>query len=70
MTPVIQVESAQQAIRFTLTLLPIAICIVGIIIAFKYKLDKDMQTKIVNLIESKDSDPDYESKRQELLNQL
>lgn len=70
LTPVIQVESAQQAIRFTLTLLPIAICIVGIIIAFKYKLDKDMQTKIVNLIESKDSDPDYESKRQELLNQL
>ena len=68
--PMIQVEGAQQAIRLTLTLLPIAICVIGIIIALRYKLNKDLQSKIVALNQSKDDNPDYEQQRERLLNQL
>lgn len=68
--PMLQVEGAQQAIRLTLTLLPIAICVIGIIIALRYKLNKDLQSKIVALNQSKDDNPDYEQQREQLLNQL
>lgn len=69
--PVTQGESAQLALRLTFILLPIAIMIIGIIIASRYKLTKDLQAKIVeaNSRDDKDSD-DFKQEREELLKQL
>ncbi len=69
--PITQVESAQLALRLTFILLPIAIMIIGIIIASRYKLTKDLQSKIVetNARLDKNSE-DFKRTREELLNQL
>ncbi len=69
--PVQQTESAQLAIRLTFTLLPIVIMILGIVIASRYKLTKDIQQKIVqaNAIENKDSD-EFKQTRADLLKLL
>ena len=69
--PVEQTEPAQLALRLTFTLLPIVIMIIGIIIASRYKLTKDLQAKIVeaNAREDKESD-DFKQEREELLKQL
>lgn len=69
--PITQVESAQLALRLTFILLPIVIMVIGIIIASRYKLTKDLQSKIVetNAREDKDSE-DFKRTREELLNQL
>ena len=69
--PVTQGESAQLALRLTFILLPIAIMIIGIIIACRYKLTKDLQAKIVetNARNDKDSN-DFKQEREELLKQL
>ncbi len=71
LTPIEQSESAQLAIRLAFIVLPIVIMIVGIIIASRYKLTKDLQTKIVeaNAREDKDSD-DFKQTREDLLKQL
>ena len=69
--PVEQSDSAQLAIRLTFILLPIAIMLIGIAIACRYKLTKNLQAKIVeaNAREDKDSD-DFKQTREELLKQL
>ena len=69
--PVEQTEPAQLALRLTFTLLPIVIMIIGIIIASRYKLTKDLQAKIVeaNAREDKEGD-DFKQTREELLKQL
>lgn len=69
--PIEQSDSAQLAIRLTFILLPIVIMAIGIVIASRYKLTKDLQTKIVeaNAREDKDSD-DFKQTREELLKQL
>lgn len=69
--PISQSESAQLAIRLAFILLPIVIMIIGIVIASRYKLTKDLQAKIVeaNKTEDKDSD-EYKQTREELLKQL
>lgn len=69
--PVEQTEPAQLALRLTFTLLPIVIMIIGIIIASRYKLTKDLQAKIVeaNAREDKESD-DFKQTREKLLKQL
>ena len=69
--PVEQSDSAQLAIRLTFILLPIAIMIIGIAIACRYKLTKDLQAKIVeaNACNDKDSD-EFNRTREELLKQL
>lgn len=69
--PIAQADSAQLALRLTFTLLPIAIMIIGIIIACRYKLTKDLQSKIVeaNARTDKESD-DFKQTQEELLKQL
>lgn len=69
--PVEQTESAQLAIKLTFILLPIAIMVLGIIIACRYKLTKNLQQKIVeaNALEKKDGD-EFKQMREELLKQL
>lgn len=69
--PIEQSESAQLAIRLAFILLPIIIMIIGIVIASRYKLTKDLQAKIVeaNAREDKDSD-EFKQTREELLKQL
>ncbi|MCM1533222.1 MAG: MFS transporter [Corallococcus sp.] len=69
--PISQSESAQLALRLTFTLLPIVIMIIGAIIAFRYKLTKDLQKQIVeaNLRQDKTSE-EFKQLREELLKQL
>lgn len=69
--PVSQTDSAQLALRLTFLLLPIVIMIIGIVIASRYKLTRDLQAKIVeaNSREDKDGD-DFKQTRDELLKQL
>lgn len=69
--PIEQSTSAQWAIRICFAILPIVIMAIGAIIAFRYKLTKDLQAKIVeaNAREDKDSD-DFKQTREELLKQL
>ncbi len=69
--PLSQPESAQLAIRLCFIVLPIVIMILGCIIAFRYKLTKDLQQKIVeaNARLDKDSD-DFKQQRENLLKQL
>ena len=69
--PLTQSDSAQLAIRICFAVLPIVIMVVGCLIAFRYKLTKDLQQKIVaaNARTDKDSE-EFKQLREELLNQL
>ena len=69
--PISQPEPAQQAIKLTFILLPIAILILAIVIAANYKLTSQLQAKIVALngSENKGSD-EFEQQRSELLTEL
>ena len=69
--PLEQSVSAQWAIRICFAVLPIVIMAIGVAIAFRYKLTKDLQQKIVaaNAREDKDSE-EYKQLREELLSQL
>ncbi len=69
--PLSQSDSAQLAIRICFALLPIVIMVVGCLIAFRYKLTKDLQQKIVeaNARTDKDSE-EFKKLREDLLNQL
>lgn len=69
--PLTQPTTAQTALRICFIVLPIAIMAVGCIFAFRYKLTKDLQQKIVaaNAREDKDSD-DFRQTREDLLKQL
>lgn len=69
--PITQGDSAQLALRLTFILLPIVIMVIGIIIASRYKLTKDLQSKIVAANAREDKDSDYfKQEREELLKQL
>lgn len=69
--PVEQTETAQLAIRLTFTLLPIVIMIIGIIIAARYKLTKNLQQQIVEANASADKEcGEFKQTREELLKQL
>ena len=69
--PLEQPSAAQQAIKLTFILLPIAILVLAIVIAANYKLTSSLQAKIVALngSENKDSE-EFEQERKELLTQL
>lgn len=69
--PIAQTDSAQLAIKLMFTLLPIAVMLIGILIAFRYKLTRNLQQKIVeaNARTDKDSE-EFQALREELLNQL
>lgn len=69
--PVEQSTSAQWAIRICFAILPIVIMAIGCAIAFRYKLTKDLQTKIVeaNACTDKDSE-EFKQLREDLLKQL
>ena len=69
--PLSQTESAQLAIRICFAILPIVIMAIGVVIAFRYKLTKDLQQKIVaaNACENKDSE-EFKQLRKDLLSQL
>lgn len=69
--PVAQSDSAQLALRLTFTLLPIAIMAIGIVIACRYKLTRELQAKIVQANAQSDKDSDeFKQTREELLKQL
>ena len=69
--PISQPEPAQQAIKLTFILLPIAILVLAIIIAANYKLTSQLQAKIVALNESKDKgSEEFEQERKQLLVEL
>lgn len=69
--PVEQTEPAQLALRLTFTLLPIIIMLIGIIIACRYKLTKELQSKIVQANARTDKDgEEFKNEREELLKQL
>lgn len=69
--PIAQTDSAQLAIKLMFTLLPIAVMLIGIAIALRYKLTRSLQQKIVeaNARDDKDSE-EYKALREELLKQL
>lgn len=69
--PLEQSEPAQLAIKLCFAALPIVIMAAGILIAFRYKLTKDLQRKIVeaNARPYKDSD-DFAALRTDLLGKL
>ena len=69
--PLEQSSSAQWAIRICFAILPIVIMAIGVLIAFRYKLTKDLQQKIVavNAREDKDSE-EFKQLREDLLSQL
>lgn len=69
--PVEQSSSAQLAIRLTFILLPIAIMLIGIGIACRYKLTKNLQAKIVEANASADKESgEFKQLREDLLKQL
>ncbi|MEG1528094.1 MAG: MFS transporter [Clostridia bacterium] len=69
LSPLIQQHSAQVALLLTIVIIPLIIIIFGIIIASKFKLNREKQQKIVELLSNKDS-PDYERQREEILKSL
>lgn len=69
--PISQPDPAQQAIKLTFILLPIAILVLAIIIAANYKLTSKLQAKIVELNGSAEKgSEEFEQQRAELLTQL
>ena len=69
--PLSQPEAAQQAIKLTFILLPVAILILAIIIAARYKLTSKLQAQIVELNARKDKDSEeFAEQRRELLQQV
>lgn len=69
--PLSQSNGAQWAIRICFAVLPIVIMGIGCIIAFRYKLTKEMQQKIVEANARTDKDTeDFAKTREELLSQL
>lgn len=69
--PLTQTTDAQTAIRICFAVLPIVIMILGCTFAYRYKLTRDLQQRIVaaNARTDKDSD-EFEHLREELLKQL
>jgi Na+/melibiose symporter-like transporter len=69
--PSVQSASAQTALQLCFLALPIVIMVIGCIIAFRYKLTREMQQKIVeaNARTDKDSE-EFKQLREDLLNQL
>ena len=66
--PLEQPAAAQQAIKLTFILLPIAVLILAIVIAASYKLTHKLQSRIVELNAREDKDSDsYLDERKELL---
>ncbi|MCM1289551.1 MAG: MFS transporter [Corallococcus sp.] len=69
--PLSQSTGAQWAIRICFAVLPIIIMAIGCVIAFRYKLTKDLQQKIVEANARADKDTeDFAKTREELLSQL
>ena len=69
--PISQPDPAQQAIKLTFILLPIAILVLAIVIAANYKLTSKLQAKIVELNGSANKgSEEFEQQRSELLSQL
>ena len=69
--PLSQPDAAQQAIKLTFILLPIAILILAIVIAAYYKLTSKLQAQIVELNARNDKDSeDFAQQRRELLSQV
>lgn len=69
--PLSQTPMAQTAIQLCFLALPIAIMLIACVIAFRYKLTRELQTKIVeaNARTDKDSE-EFAALREELLGQL
>lgn len=69
--PVAQSDSAQLAIKLTFILLPIAIMVIGILIASRFKLTKDLQRQIVEANQTEDkSTAEFAQLRSDLLEKL
>lgn len=69
--PVAQSDSAQLAIKLTFILLPIAIMAIGILIAIRFKLTKDLQRQIVEANQTEDkSTQEFAQLRSDLLEKL
>ena len=71
MQPISQPQGAQIGILLTFVVVPIVVLVVGIVIASRFKLTKELQTKIVecNNMEDKTSE-EYKQTREKLLAQL
>lgn len=68
--PMIQTEFAQLLIRITMSLLPIIIMGIGILIAFRYKLTKQKQEKIIEILKLDRKGGEFAKEREEMLNSL
>ena len=69
--PLEQPEAAQQAIKLTFILLPIAILVLAIVIAANYKLTSNLQAQIVELNARQDKGSEYfAASRRDLLEQV
>ena len=71
LVPLQQSESAQLAIRIAFTLLPIAVLVLGVYFASKFKLNSTLQRQIVqaNALQDKTTEQ-FATQREELLQQL
>lgn len=72
LVPMLQSDGAQLALRLTFTVLPIIIISVGIIFAMRYKLTKERQQSIAQLIADKDSmsESQFQQNKEQLLEDL
>ena len=70
LVPMLQHDGAQLAIRIAFTLLPIAIMVVGIVVASKYKLTATLQQQIVQTNALDHNSDQYKQQQQDLLGKL
>ncbi len=70
--PLGQSDASQLALRLVFALLPVVIVLTGVIIARTYRLNQAKQSKIVELINSRDelTVEQYEQEKQEMLDSL
>ena len=69
--PISQPEGAQIGILITFTVVPIVVLVIGMIIASRFKLTRELQQRIVECNRTADKTTDeYQKTREELLSQL
>lgn len=70
LVPLLQTEASQLALRLTFTILPVIVCGLGMLIASRYRLTKDRQERIVELLQEGKEAQDYQLRREQLLLEL
>jgi oligogalacturonide transporter len=70
LSPIMQTDKAQVALRIVFAVLPILVMVVGVLIAHGYKLTKEKQERIVEIIGLDKDSEEYIEARKEILEGL